>query len=175
MRVDTTKENSLASKPESLVKAMIITGQTTNLCERLHFSTSNPDTKVVCDTALQWSLQTPHYDIISLCYESTLHVGKQLMRPAKRWYLWIPPMYYSVNLLLFPFSNTTVTGNIGFSAYFCRQWNDNSHFCYQYELPFWFLDAINVNLKELPYKLYLYVLLYALSTLQIGKSQRLLL
>lgn len=164
------------------MKATINTGQTKILCKRLHFNTSNPDTKAVCDTALQCSLKMPHCDIISLCYKNIFCVEKQLLRPPKRWYLLMPPMCYSVNLLLFPFragvddiySNTTGTANIGFKVYFCRQWNSNSQVFYQYELPFWFLDVINVNLEELLCTLYLYVLLYGLSTSQVGKSQCLL-
>lgn len=85
------------------MKATIITGQTKILCKRLHFNTSNPDTKAVCDTALQCSLKMPHCDIISLCYKNIFCVEKQLLRPPKRWYLLMPPMCYSVNLLLFPF------------------------------------------------------------------------
>lgn len=131
------------------MKAIITTGQTTILCRRLHFNT-----KVVCDTALQWSLKMPHCDI-SLCYKNTFCIEKWLLRSPKRWYLLIPLLCHSMNLLLFPhrtgandiYSNTTGIGNIVFSAYFCRQWNGNSQLCYQYELPFWFLDAIGESSK----------------------------
>lgn len=122
----------------------------------------------------------PHWHYFLLLQEHFL-CGETVNETLKEMVAVNASMYYSVNLLLFPFRagvddrNTTGTGNIGFNAYFYRQWNSNSQLCYQYELPCWFLDAINVNLEELPCMFYLCVLLYALSILQIGKSQCLLL